>query len=340
MNFTSLKFKLIVSFLSIGLALALFIIIVVPSRTKSTAENVMLENVGFIVKLLSDNLAVGMQTRDLDAGAALQQTLNLIKGGLVETVAVLDGKHAFVQGLNCDKAEFSRDTIVNRENGLVIFKTMKDSDKKVLGYVEIMFSKQSFIKSINRFKIFIWLASFVALLAVVIVGTFLSNRIIMPLNKSVQMLKELASGSGDLTKRLAVTTNDEVGEMARWFNIFIEKIQKIISQIASNTSTLSSSSGALSNVAQGLSAGAGNMTDNSDAVARLTNKAVSNVNNISTAADIMSGNITQVAKSIEDMSGSLNDVTASCQKETRIAADANAQAKATYELIKGLSVSA
>jgi methyl-accepting chemotaxis protein len=154
------------------------------------------------------------------------------------------------------------------------------------------------------------------------------------------MLKELASSSGDLTKRLTVTTSDEVGETARWFNIFVDKIQKIINQIAGNMSMLSSSSKSLAETAVHLSTGTGEMTNNVNAVAGLTEKAVANVENISTAADVMSRNITTVASAIEKMSASLNGVANNSQKESLIAADANAQAKSTQELMDRLSVSA
>ena len=52
------------------------------------------------------------------------------------------------------------------------------------------------------------------------------------------MLKDIAEGEGDLTKRLEVTTNNELGELARRFNTFIEKLQRIIQQIAGNASSL------------------------------------------------------------------------------------------------------
>jgi methyl-accepting chemotaxis protein len=340
MNFASLKYKLIASFLCIGVALVLFMVIAVPGLTKQTAENVMIDEVKFIDNLLVDNLTVGMQTRDLDNGAALQQTLDLLIGGTVSSVAILDPKGNFVKGLNAGKAMFSKDTFDNKEKTLTVFRTMRDGDKKIQGFVEINFSKQSFIRSINRFKILIWLAGLFAVIAVIIVGVLLSNRIIMPLNRSVAMLKELASGSGDLSKRLLVTTNDEVGETAKWFNIFVEKIHGIIGKIAGSTSKLNVSSQDLSETAIQLSSGTADMTSKAGAVAGLTEKAVHNINNISSAADVMSGSVNTVAISIEEMSASLNEIADNCQKESRIAADANTQAKSTRELMARLGVSA
>nr|WP_010483886.1 methyl-accepting chemotaxis protein [Pseudomonas sp. S9] len=45
------------------------------------------------------------------------------------------------------------------------------------------------------------------------------------------MLKDIASGEGDLTKRLAYTKEDELGELASWFNRFLDKLQPIIAEV-------------------------------------------------------------------------------------------------------------
>ena len=39
------------------------------------------------------------------------------------------------------------------------------------------------------------------------------------------MMKDIAQGEGDLTRRLEINSPDEMVELARWFNTFVEKIQ-------------------------------------------------------------------------------------------------------------------
>ncbi|MDD5052234.1 MAG: methyl-accepting chemotaxis protein [Sulfuricurvum sp.] len=48
-----------------------------------------------------------------------------------------------------------------------------------------------------------------------------------PIENLDRIAQELASGDGDLSKRLQVGANDEIGKAAKSFNIFIEKVQKI-----------------------------------------------------------------------------------------------------------------
>ncbi|WDH34042.1 methyl-accepting chemotaxis protein [Pseudomonas chlororaphis] len=52
-----------------------------------------------------------------------------------------------------------------------------------------------------------------------------------PINSVAQMLKEIASGDGDLTQRLKYSKQDELGELVGWFNRFLDKLQPTIAQI-------------------------------------------------------------------------------------------------------------
>lgn len=52
-----------------------------------------------------------------------------------------------------------------------------------------------------------------------------------PINSVARMLKEIASGDGDLTQRLHYSKKDELGELVSWFNRFLDKLQPTIAQI-------------------------------------------------------------------------------------------------------------
>ena len=59
---------------------------------------------------------------------------------------------------------------------------------------------------------------------------FVKVNIIKPLNQFLKMTRELSQGSSDLTKRLKVEANkrDEINLASKYFNIFLEKIRKIV----------------------------------------------------------------------------------------------------------------
>lgn len=61
-----------------------------------------------------------------------------------------------------------------------------------------------------------------------IAGVIIARRIVNPINLVTDGLRIIAQGEGDLTRRLARLGADETGELARWFNQFIESIQNMI----------------------------------------------------------------------------------------------------------------
>jgi methyl-accepting chemotaxis protein len=55
-------------------------------------------------------------------------------------------------------------------------------------------------------------------------------------------MKDAAEGEGDLTKRIEIDSTDEIAELGRWFNTFVDKLQALVLQVANNTHRLASSS--------------------------------------------------------------------------------------------------
>jgi methyl-accepting chemotaxis protein len=62
---------------------------------------------------------------------------------------------------------------------------------------------------------------FIAVAAGIVLSVRISCAITRPLATAVRVLRDIAEGEGDLTKRLEVTSRDEVGDLARWFNTFM-----------------------------------------------------------------------------------------------------------------------
>jgi methyl-accepting chemotaxis protein len=179
----------------------------------------------------------------------------------------------------------------------------------------------------------------VALIALMLfLGLFIAGIISRALSRLLERMKDIATGEGDLRKRIENISKDEIGQIAKWFNTFLDKLQSIIKNISSNTYTLSSSSQALSAVSTQLAANAEEMTNQSNTVASATEQATANINNISVASEEMSSGVNTVATAIEEMSSSLNEVAKNCQKETQIVSTANSQVQSTRDMMERLGV--
>ncbi|NWB93890.1 cache domain-containing protein [Pseudomonas agarici] len=73
------------------------------------------------------------------------------------------------------------------------------------------------------------------LVVIGIVGAVLAGTIVRPLHLMKANLDDIAAGEGDLTRRLTVTSGDELGDLAASFNRFVDKIHGLVRQIAEMT---------------------------------------------------------------------------------------------------------
>lgn len=68
---------------------------------------------------------------------------------------------------------------------------------------------------------------------------FISTRklVVQPINRTVDILHEIAEGEGDLTSRLDKTGYDEIGELSRWFNKFVNNQMTMIKRVGRSANT-------------------------------------------------------------------------------------------------------
>lgn len=201
-------------------------------------------------------------------------------------------------------------------------------------------TQQDMYKDSNQFTLIIILVMGGFALIVVILLWMTLNRLFAPLATLRDSLKDIAQGDGDLTSRIPIKSNDEVAEVATWFNKFVELMQTIVQGIKKDSDTLRMSAVSLSETSLKIAGNAEQMKNKSTAVSQATMQVTGNVNTVSAAAEEMSTTVRTVASAIEEMSASLNEVASNCQKESQIASAANIQAKNTRDLMDRLGASA
>ncbi|MCX7925385.1 MAG: methyl-accepting chemotaxis protein [Fimbriimonadales bacterium] len=59
----------------------------------------------------------------------------------------------------------------------------------------------------------------------------LTYRTLSPLRQMTAWARQASEGQGDLTRRLPITRNDELGEFASYFNRFMDRLQEMVSQV-------------------------------------------------------------------------------------------------------------
>jgi methyl-accepting chemotaxis protein len=166
-----------------------------------------------------------------------------------------------------------------------------------------------------------------------------TRRVIQPIRKATDMLQDISSGQGDLTVRLKVTTNDEIGAMARYFNEFVAKLQGIIGEVAQHSTTVGASAEEMSATSHMLASGSEKMLEQANGVAAATEEMSTSVTSVSAGAEEMSTSVNTVAAAIEEMSASLSEVARNCTQAAQVAATADSRAGATGETMERLNTS-
>ena len=169
----------------------------------------------------------------------------------------------------------------------VVERAIKEEDGSIIGYLQIGYSLERLKSSMIESLYTIVISTLVAMILLSLIIVFLTRSLIVNrVNKSVDMLKDIAKGEGDLTRRLTVDSGDELGEMARWFNTFIENIHKIISTMQSSVMSVSSSSNQLAATA--------------DDMDKDTSEQAMQTETVATAMNEMSQTIVGVAQNASD----------------------------------------
>jgi methyl-accepting chemotaxis protein len=158
---------------------------------------------------------------------------------------------------------------------------------------------------------------------------FFARSITVPLNNAVAGLQDIAQGEGDLTMRLQVNSRDEIGELARWFNLFIEKLQGIVGEIAENTRSIDASSNGLSQIAADLSGSSEDTAQRADNVAAAAEEMTANLTNVAAAMEQSTTNTSMVASAAEEMTATIGEISNNAQRAHAISLAAVEQAGST-----------
>ena len=181
------------------------------------------------------------------------------------------------------------------------------------------------------------------LIAMVLVGiclAFGARTITRPVNEAVSGLKDISTGEGDLTKRLAVNSQDEVGVLSKAVNTFMEKLQTMITDISQGVDTLSSSATQLSSISEQMTGGAENTSEKASTVAAAAEEMTANMNSVSAAMEESSTNLNTVAAAADEMNATISEIAQNAEKARSISDNAVTKAGDSKEKMQELSQAA
>ncbi|MBI9089125.1 MAG: bacteriohemerythrin [Desulfobacterium sp.] len=189
-------------------------------------------------------------------------------------------------------------------------------------------------------KASITIVSLCAVIFGILIALGLARIIIRPIQTVVAALKDIAEGDGDLTQRIEIDTKDEIGELAKWFNAFISRLNHIIVDIGSNAEIVSASSGELLAVSEYMADDSADLASRSNAVARATEKMSSSMNSVAATSEEAATNLRTVADAAGEMKQTLNEVAQNCERARTVSENAAVKVKTASDRVEKLGSSA
>ena len=183
------------------------------------------------------------------------------------------------------------------------------------------------------------------LLVVLLLGAIMLVIALKPLSVVRNAITGISSGNADLTQRIQVRSNNEIGQVVYGFNAFLEKLQTIISDVKSSKGDLGSAGEQLALTAQDTASAItqiianiesfGQQIDNQkksvDQTAGAVDEISANINSLNGLIENQSSGVTQASAAVEQMIGNINSVTSSIEKMNRAFGELQAHSKEGFD---------
>ncbi|QTQ11314.1 methyl-accepting chemotaxis protein [Treponema parvum] len=232
-------------------------------------------------------------------------------------------------------ADFIQLAMEGGENGTGFYR-YENSDKiaafakiKSTGWTIIIYAPlHEFMDPVKHLRITMYSIGAAILAVTLIIIYITAQKIVTPIQNTVNALKGIAQGAGDLTIRLPVTGNDEITDMAVYFNETMEKIgtsikgvsetshimSEIGSELASNMNETASAiheiSANIDGVKQQTMTQAASITETASTMEEI----IRTIKNLNGSIETQAASVTQSSSSIEEMVSNIASITQTLNK--------------------------
>ncbi|OED62199.1 chemotaxis protein [Vibrio tasmaniensis ZS-17] len=207
--------------------------------------------------------------------------------------------------------------------------------------------KQEVLSELNGFsQTIIFMALFIAAIYTPI-AAWATNKLLLPFVEVAELLQQIGKGGGDLTLRLDDSRHDEIGQIAKGYNQFVQYLSDLLKDVSNTGQQISESIQSVDRMAQSMEQDIKQQTSqieqvataihemgaSSDEIAQNANGAADSASRASGAINIGQKSVTVTSESIEHMNQQLDDTTAIVNQ---LAQDANS-IDTVLDVISGVS---
>ncbi|TOA30836.1 methyl-accepting chemotaxis protein [Vibrio parahaemolyticus] len=165
----------------------------------------------------------------------------------------------------------------------------------------------------------------VVILAALGMVFLLLRTVLKPLNDIKDAMAQIASGDGDLSQRIQINTQDEIGQLTKAFNEFVSKIQATVSQVIDSSNTLRQEMANLSSLTATIADSTVSQQRDSEAVAaavhemQVTSRNVSeSANEAAVASQTANDELSNTNVILEQTVGSIRDLAGEIESASHV----------------------
>ncbi len=282
--------------------------------------------------IVKDGQIVGILGAPIDLQKASSVLINTSTLGSEGYLAMVD-RHGMVlahpdqsliMNLDFKTLDFGKE-IISQQNGSIEYKY--EGVHKIASFAQspktdwivmAIDTRNAFTAPVRTLAYYSVAISVISASLLCLVLLYITDIVSRPINNVVDMLKDIAQGQGDLTRRIPMNGRDEIAQLAKWFNRFTEKIQAMVKNIAINSNALSSSSTELASISEQMSENISNTSNRSSAVAASAQQMSGSMTSVAAAMEQASTNVNMVATAAEQMTSTINEIARNTEKASSV----------------------
>ena len=288
----------------------------------------------FIGVIAVENISKVLEDVELNGLGA-----GLLRSGNGEKITFVGEEYVLDMYNECpDSEEVTEQIVADSFIGISDTKWIKGKDGEVLCvYTPVPRTKWSLTIMLDGKKVtalasntarIMIIFALILVVIIIIIAAITIYRSLKPLKVVEDAILEIATGNADLTKRINLTLNNEVGRVVTGFNMFSEKLHEIISAMKASKdelvfagetlqSSISETSSAITQISANIDSigtSINGQTNSVSQTAGAVNEIASNIESLNKMIESQSSSVVQASAAVEQMIGNINSVNNSVQR--------------------------
>ncbi|NQZ12937.1 MAG: methyl-accepting chemotaxis protein, partial [Algicola sp.] len=250
----------------------------------------------------------------------------------IKTLADIDGNddnQGFVALKDIHESVAQVDVVFNGQPHVATVVQVNMTEPKMSWRLALLFPQAEIDKPANELTLQLMLASLLVIFLITLVLNVMLRRGLKPLNDITTAMTRIVKGDGDLTQRLTIARQDEIGRLAALFNQFVENIQVLVRESSEVSLQVAEASEKMQQLMTNADKAVSSQNDELDMIATATTELSHAVNEISENASVTLSATEQAEQNV--MTG-ITSVNSANEQINQLSANAEAAQQLVDEL--------